>query len=112
MDVDVEQGAGHSIEAGGEDEAVELVLGGLCSHTPRRDRLDRLAAEIDQGYVVAIERVVVVSVNADPFGAERKVLGSERLGYLWIADCGADLGAEELGGRVIGLLLGKEIRVR
>jgi hypothetical protein len=72
----------------------------------------RLAAEIDQGYVVAIERVVVAGVDADPFGAERKGLGSERLGYLWIADCGADLGSEELGGRVIGFLPGKKVRIR
>ena len=103
-DVDVEQGAGHGIEAGGEDDAVELVLGGLGAHTPWGDRLDRLAAEIDQGDVVAVERVVVVGVDADALGAERKVLGSERLGDRRIADRGADLGPEELGGGVIGLL--------
>ena len=34
-DVDVEQGAGHGIEAGGEDDAVELVLGRRGPHTAR-----------------------------------------------------------------------------
>ena len=111
-DVDVEQGAGHGIEAGGEDDAVELVLGGLGPHTPRRDRLDRLAAEIDQGDVVAVERVVVVGVDADALGAERIVPGDERLGDRRIADYGADLGPEELGGGVIGLLPREEVRVR
>ena len=94
-DIDGEQRSGHGIEAGGEDDAVACVLAGLCSHPPRRDRLDRLAAEIDQGHVVAVERVVVVGVDADALGAERIVLGNERLGYRWIADYGADLGPED-----------------
>ena len=111
-DVDVEQGAGHGVEAGGEDDAVELVLGGPGPHTPWGDRLDRLAAEIDQGDVVAVERVVVVGVDADALGAERIVLGEERLGDGGVADRGADLGPEELGGGVIGLFPGEEVRER
>jgi hypothetical protein len=76
-DVDAEQGAGHGIEAGGEDDAVEVVLGGPGSHTLRSDRLDWLAAEIDQGDVVAVERLVVVGVDADVLGAEGIVLREE-----------------------------------
>ena len=63
-----------------------------------------VAAEIDQGDVVAVERLVVVGVDADALGAEGIVLGDERLGDGGVADRGADLGAEELGGGVVGLL--------
>src|SRR5215207_6975028 len=55
-DVDVEQGPGHRVEAGGEDDAVELVLGDPGPHTPCGDPLDWLAAEINQADVVTIER--------------------------------------------------------
>ena len=34
-DVDVEQRAGHGVEAGGEDDAVELVLGVARAHARR-----------------------------------------------------------------------------
>ena len=47
-------------------------------HAPRRDRLDRLAADVDQGDVVAVEGVVVVGVDADALGAERIVPGGQR----------------------------------
>ena len=87
---------------GGEDDAVERVLGRLV-HALRDERLDRLAAEIDQRDVVAIERVIVAGVDADALGAERVVRGEVGLGDGRVVHRRADLGPDEIGGSVVCL---------
>src|SRR5207247_10923892 len=75
-------------------------------------RLDRRSAEIDQRDVVAIERGVIVGVDAEPLGAERIALRRQGIGDGRVADDILALGAEELGGGVVGVLARQQIGER
>src|SRR3954469_3952880 len=75
-DLDFLHGAGHGVEAGGEDDSVERVLGIGRAQPRRRDLLDRLASDVDQADVVAVIRLVVVGIEDEPLGADRVVVGA------------------------------------
>src|SRR5207237_1038306 len=69
--VHLDERAGHGVEAGGEHERVGLVQCAIDFHARRRDLLDRPLADVDQRDVVAIERLVVADVDAQPLAADR-----------------------------------------
>ena len=57
------------VKSGREDQHVELVLDPVVGeNTPWRNLDDRVFLGADQGYVVAIEGLVVVQVADRPFG--------------------------------------------
>src|SRR5215212_10241216 len=72
-DVDAIERAGHRVEAGGEDDDVELVvtLGG--PNPSRRDLLDPAAAQVHERHVVLVERLVVVGVEDWPFASDGEI---------------------------------------
>ena len=110
-DVDLAQRAGHGVEAGGEDDGVELVLFLARTHALLCDVLDRIAAHIDQHDVVAIVGLVIVRIEAEPLGADRVILRRQQLGRRLVLHDDADLVAGELRGRVVGLLVHQKIGV-
>ena len=84
--IDAHERAGHRVEAGREDQQVELDhLAVGQPHAIRRDGLDRALVEVDERDVVAVERLEVAGVHAQPLGGER-VGRHELLGELRILD--------------------------
>ena len=73
-DVDRQQGPGHRVEAGGEHDRVDRVLGAARHDPARGDPLDRLGLDVDERDVVPVERLEVVRVDADALAAEREAL--------------------------------------
>ncbi len=69
-DVDRQQGAGHRVEAGGEDDGVELVVDTASAQTRGRDLVDRRIAHVDQVHVGPVERGVVAGVDAHALAAD------------------------------------------
>ena len=82
-------------EAGGVDQAVELVLHAVDDDALRRDPLDAFALRVDQRDVGPVERVEILVVEARAL-AELPVVGLERLGRLPVADDRVDAGADLL----------------
>ena len=99
----------HRVEAGREHDGVELVLAICGANSGRRHRLDRARAQVDQLDVVAVERLVVVRVEAHPLGADGIGLAGQRQRDPGIVDDSAHLVAQELGERVVGALLDHEV---
>ena len=75
----------------------------------RREVLDRLAAQVDERHVLAVERLEVVGAETHPLRADRVVLRRQGLGGLAVADDLADLAAEESGERIVRPLVGRQI---
>src|SRR5262249_14848084 len=80
-----------------------------CRQAALGDLGDRVAAHVDQGDIVAVESLVVAGIEAEPFGADRMVLGGQELGGARILDDAADLVAHELRRRVVGLLVHQKV---
>ena len=70
---------GADLEAGGVDQAVDLVLHAVRDHALLGDALDALALRVDQRDVRAVEGVEILVVEARPL-AELAVVGLQRLG--------------------------------
>ena len=68
-DVHLQQRPRHAVEAGGEYDDVERILGtALRSDSLRGDALDRICADIDQVDVVAVEGLEIVGVDRRSLG--------------------------------------------
>ena len=102
-DIHAQQAAGHRIEAGGEHDHVQWILGGSGADAVRRDALDRFGLEVDKRNVVTIEGLEVI-------GIDRRALG--RIGMIDVRQLGgghrvlhyrANLVAQEIGRGVVGL---------
>ncbi len=107
-DVDLQQAAGHRIEARGEDQAVQRVLLATCAHPGRRDRLDRRLRDIDQTHVGPIEGLVVAGVDAQALAAD-DLPGHQLARGLGILDGLGDPRPHELCRKVIGLLVQHQV---
>src|SRR6185312_15190380 len=94
---------GHGVEAGGEDDDidVEAALAGRDAVTG--DPLDRLLPQIDQRDVVPVVGGVVVGVETGALGAKRMVVRRQRFRRLRIVDDLADLFANQVGDAGIAL---------
>ena len=101
-DVDLQQRAGHGVEAGGEHDGVDLVLLAPGADALLGDLLDRLVADIDQLHVGPVERLVVADIDAQPLAADG-VTGREQLGQLRIGHLFSDLVAHEIGCGNVGV---------
>ena len=73
------------------------------------DLLDRRLAQVDEMDVVAVVGLEVVGVEQGALGAEGVVVREELAAGLGVFDCLADLGADEVGGGVVGLLVRHEV---
>ena len=79
---------------------------------PRRcDLDDRRRAHIDQRNVRTVVDLIVAGIEAQALGTDGMIIGAEQLGHSRILDDAADLLAHELGGRLVGLFIDKEIAV-
>jgi len=77
------QWSGERVEAGGEDDDVELVLSAAGANPLRRNRLDWRVARVNQENIVLVEGLVVIAVQRLAFGADvgpetRQVLARKR----------------------------------
>ena len=84
-DVDVHDGAGHGVEAGGEHDGVELerLAGPASGHVLGLDAglgdgADRRGPQVDEPDVGEVVGLVVVGVEAGPLGAHRVVGGAQQ----------------------------------
>ena len=111
-DVHFQKGAGHCVEAGGEDDDVELEVLLGRSYARGCDLLNGRAPQVDEMDVVAVVGLEVVGVEQGPLGAEGVVVGEELAAGLGVVDCLADLGADEVGGRVVCGLVRHEVGER
>src|SRR5438309_171143 len=73
----------------------------LGPNASRRDRLDRLAADVDQGDIWAVIGPPVAGIDAEPLAAD-DVARREHLSDLRIVHDLSDLAANKLGREVIG----------
>lgn len=91
-----QDGAGQRIEAGGEDDGVQIeaVVRGLDAGG--RDLADRVFAQVHQRDVGPVVGGVAIGGEAGALGGERVVVGAQRLGGGRIGDDLADLLADEL----------------
>src|ERR1700719_2110477 len=103
-DVDLQQRPGHRIEAGREHDRIDCVFLILGPNASRRDRLDRLAADVDQGDIWAVIGLPVAGIDAEPLAAD-DVARREHLSDLRIVHDLSDLAANKLGREVIGRLI-------
>ncbi len=78
-DVDRDQRAGHRIEAGRVDDGVELERLTRGVDPGLGDRRERILPEVDEPDVRQVVGLEVARVEARPLGAERVVLGAQRL---------------------------------
>lgn len=76
----------------------------LARRASRRDRLDRLAADVDQGDIWAVIGLPVAGIDAEPLAAD-DVARREHLSDLRIVHDLSDLAANKLGREVIGRLI-------
>ena len=84
--------AGADLEAGGEDDAIDRILGPVGHDAPLGDTLDAPAVGIDQGHVRPVEGRQVFVMEAGPF-AELPVPGLERLSGVRVVNNGLGPGA-------------------
>ena len=107
--VDLQQGAGERVVAGGEDDVVERVVRARCLDAGAGDALNGVGLDVDQRDVVAVEGLEVAGIDADALGAQRVAVRREQLGHLRILDGLADPLAHEVGHRVVGLLVDHQV---
>ena len=112
LDVDLFHGAGHGVETGREYDRVDLMGFAVASlNAPLRDLFDRALSDVDQLHVRQIVGLVVARIEDQPLGADGMVVRAECLGSLGILDGLEDFVSHEVGGCVVGRLVGKQIIV-
>src|SRR5207248_7497839 len=97
------------VEAGGKDDRIELVSLAAGDQAVARDALDRRTVHIDQGDVRTIEGLVIAGVDAQSLAAEYGS-GRERRRNRGVVHRFADLGANELGRRLVRLPVDQQVR--
>ena len=102
--IEVDDGAGHGIEAGSEHDAIEGAFLIAGAYALRRDLEQRRLTHIDQAHVLAIESFVITGVETGALGTKREIVGAQRFCGLRIAHDGTDLLAHELRRSVIRCL--------
>ena len=112
--MDGHDGAGHRIEAGGEDDHVDIETALVRDDAGGGDRGDRLLPQVHQGDVGPVVGGVVAGIEAGPLGTERVIVRAEGRGGLGILDRRADLLADQVGHQGIAVdidtLVGPELR--
>src|SRR3984957_20380873 len=91
-------------EAGREHDRIDCVFLILGPNVSRRDRLGRLAADVDQGDIWAVIGLPVAGIDAEPLAAD-DVARREHLSDLRIGHDLSRILANKLGREVIGRLI-------
>ena len=80
-EVETGEAPGVGIEAGGQHQDIDLDMAGLGPHPGLGDLDQRVAFEVDERHVVAVEDVVEVLFQRRPLGPEgiRRLGGSQTL---------------------------------
>ena len=110
-DVDRRQRAGERVEAGGEDDRVQLEGFPDDVDPGLGDPQQRLRAQVDQPHVRGVECGVVVGVEAQPFGADGKPVRAQQFSGVRVVHGAADLGADELREFVVGGRIAQHVGV-
>ena len=110
-DGDAGQRARHGVEAGGEDDAVQFVLGLRRLHARGGDGDQGRAAQVHKGDVRAVERLEVAAVHADALGADGIAARGQGVGGGRVVDQLADAGADEGGSRFVRRLVDGQVVV-
>ena len=101
-DVDVDDRAGHRVEAGREHDRIELARPAPVLDARIGDGDERVSAQVDQFDAVEVERLVVVRIEAHALREDRVGRRTERLGHLGVVDDRTDLVAHELTRPLVG----------
>merc|ERR1719163_2052830 len=112
-EVDLREPPGHPVEAGGEDDAVELEGRAVLElQAARRHLRERVARNADELHVLAVEGLVVPRVDAHALRADLLPrLRAEELRDRLVLHEGADLAAHEVRGGLVGLVLQDQVVV-
>src|SRR5205823_1927015 len=94
--------AADGVEAGGEDDAVELERRVGRPDPGRGELLDRRGPQVDEADAGPVEGGVIAGVDAQALGADGVPLGAEGLGEGGVGHQGPDLAPQELGYPVVG----------
>ncbi len=108
-DVDVIEGAGDGVEAGGIDDDVELVVALRGAQPARRHACQRRLPEIDQVDVGPIVGLVVPGLERHALHAEAVVPGDQRLGRLRVLDPSPDAPGDVFGEFGVRHLVGEDL---
>src|SRR3954468_4206418 len=96
-DIDVEQCTRDGIKAGREGDLIEFEFARLGSAPCGRHRNDRIRSHIDENDVLAVERLEISHVEAEPLGSDRMIVGQQESCHLRVANDSAYLVANKLG---------------
>ena len=102
-DVDAGEGARHGVEAGGEDQHVELLQAALGAHALGHDLDDGVLAQVDEGDVLAVEGLEVAVVEHRALAPDRVVLRAQRVGDVGVGHRAAHHLAEQLDRHLVGV---------
>ena len=92
VQVHLDQRAGDGVEAGRKYDGVELVfVSVLHDQAVSRHFADRVGPDADDGYIIPIERLIVIGVDRRPLGSDRMVEVAQDIGDCRIVDGVTDL---------------------
>ena len=108
--VELHQGAGHGVEAGGQHQRVECELPAARTQPAGGDGGDALFAHVDQAHIRPVEAGVVAAVHAQALARDRLLRAQQRSGGR-VAHGLADLAAHELGRQCVGAQVGQQVGI-
>ena len=100
-DVHGEQGPGHCVESGGENDGVEFVFSTSGLNSLFRDAVDWLFADVDENDIRAVEGLKVSGVEAQALATENRIW-TKFLGSIRVLDQVANFSPDELSRGGIG----------
>ena len=110
LDVQLQQRPGHGVEAGREDDDVELVLGAVAQAQPvGSDALDRVGPHIHQRHVRSVEGLEIPAVDRRPLGRIGVVDLGQKCCRRGVLHDLADLALDEFRRRRVRLQVGQDI---
>ena len=108
-DIDGQQRPGHRVEAGRKDDRIKSKLPVARGDTGGGDRADRIGLDIDNLDIGLVEGLIIMGVETGALGADREFGRGQYVGDPAVLDHAADLAADKLRERLIGLLVEQQI---
>src|ERR1700722_14545580 len=108
-DLDTQQGASHRVEPSGAHQHVEFVRFLRRLQAISTEAHDRIPADVDQPNILPVECRVVISISADPLGANRKVLGTQHFCSRLVDYNIANALAYKFGRRFVGAWIHQQV---
>ena len=109
LDVDLVEGAGDGVEAGGIDDDVEVVVALGRAQARFGDAHERRLADVDQLDVGPVVGLEIARLHRHALHAEAVIARDQLLGDLGILDPPADALGDVLGELGVGLLVGEDL---